>query len=112
MSLFPSKEARANVRSYLNKHRIYDAIGRTDAIHANGLPVNGVDEVACICISNEISSDRTPNDSDQSNQMRIANMLATQHRGGRVVFGNRAVDVLGRAEGQPGGMPPIVRNRF
>lgn len=112
MSLFPSRERRANVRAYLNRHRIYDAVGRTDALHANGLPINGVDETNCMCVPEEVSSNRMANDTEQSTQMRIANILTNQKLGGRVVFGNRPVDALGRAEGQPGGMPPVVRNRF
>ena len=50
-----------------------------------------------------------------SNNMRIAQMLSRNSRG-RITFGdlgqNRAINNLGGIEGQPGGMPRILRNKF
>ena len=112
MSLFPSREERTRTRTYLTKHRLYDAAGRRDVIASNGLPLNGVDEVARMCGSEELPSARTANGAAVSTPMRISGILTTQRLGGQTVFANRAIDALGRAEGQPGGMPPVPRNRF
>ena len=47
--------------------------------------------------------------------MRIAQMLSRNSRG-RIAFGDlgqtRAINYLGGIEGQPGGMPRILRNKF
>lgn len=55
------------------------------------------------------------NDPSQTNNMRIAQML-TNNLNGRIVFGDRgvarAINYLGGIEGQPGGMPRVLRNKF
>lgn len=55
------------------------------------------------------------NDPMISNNMRIAQMLSRNSRG-RITFGDlgvaRAINNLGGIEGQPGGMPRVLRNKF
>jgi hypothetical protein len=55
------------------------------------------------------------NDPTQSNRMRISNLLSGNLRG-RSTFGNRGQPIqtnyLGGNEGQPGGSPKHLKNKF
>ena len=52
----------------------------------------------------------------QSNAMRQSNILTSAYLGGNVQFGNgntqSVINELGGAEGQPGGLPRPLRNKF
>jgi hypothetical protein len=77
----------------------------------------------CGCIQEKVNQIKTGyNDPTQPLSLRVA-QLATQRLGGRTTFGNVGIGLgigvnartntfLGGAEGQPGGSPRPIRNRF
>ena len=68
-------------------------------------------ETKCTCLQNESTKIQPPT---QSQNIRISNILTAQHLGGRTTFGSIALvqERLGGREGQPGGLPRILKNRF
>jgi len=74
------------------------------------------DDYYCQCFVDKYNlAKQGYNDPTQTNNMRISQML-TNNLNGRIVFGDRgvarAINYLGGIEGQPGGMPRILRNKF
>jgi len=74
------------------------------------------DDYSCECFKDKYNLAKQGfNDPMISNNIRIAQMLSRNSRG-RITFGdlgqNRAINNLGGIEGQPGGMPRILRNKF
>ena len=74
------------------------------------------DDYSCECFKDNYNLTKQGfNDPMISNNIRIAQMLSRNSRG-RITFGdlgqNRAINYLGGIEGQPGGMPRILRNKF
>lgn len=70
----------------------------------------------CECFVDKVNknSQGQYNNSSQSENMRVAQVVNT-HLGGRIMFGNRNdayIQFLGGREGQSGGMPQVLRNKF
>lgn len=74
-------------------------------------------EYTCFCFKDTINnkSNLGYNDSTRTDVSRISNLLST-NIGGRIVFGNfgvpASITYLGGIEGQVGGSPQPIRNKF
>lgn len=94
---------KANMRSFINKAYYNPAY-----IAAN--------DYLCKCIQQKANNIKQGwNDPSQTENMRISEIL-TGTLGGRTTFGNPNnqvfVSILGGREGQPGGLPRPLRNKF
>jgi hypothetical protein len=74
-------------------------------------------EYTCFCFKDTINnkSNLGYNDSTRTDAARISNLLSTS-LGGRIIFGNfgvpASITYLGGIEGQSGGSPQPIRNKF
>jgi hypothetical protein len=78
--------------------------------------VGGDPDFFCACFKDKVNRMKQGyNDPSQTNSERIA-QLTTNTLGGRTTFGNfngpAQITYLGGIEGQPGGIPRPIRNRF
>jgi hypothetical protein len=110
---------KANLRKLISKEfiRQYYRTFNTQQINEN---INNADDITdsslCLCFQQRANNIKQGyNDPSQTTNIRISQIL-TGTLGGRTTFGNfnRAVNVnhLGGWEGQPGGLPKPLRNKF
>ena len=104
---------KGNLRLFINKAFI---IQYYKALNTNQL-FNNIDEgTLCGCIPQQANSNKQGwNDPSQTQNTRISQVI-TGTLGGRTVYGNLynpvKLNYLGGWEGQPGGLPKPLRNRF
>lgn len=104
---------KANMRLFINKafiRQYYKAFNTSD--NADDMS----DDTLCSCIPPQTKSLKQGwNDSTQTENTRVAQIL-TGTLGGKITYGlnNRpaSVNYLGGWEGQPGGIPRPLRNKF
>ena len=110
---------KGNLRQFIQKQYIrqYYRSFNTAQTFEN---INNADDITegalCGCIQQRANNIKQGwNDPSQTENIRIAQIL-TGTLGGRITFGNSnnpvTVNYLGGWEGQPGGLPRPLRNRF
>jgi len=110
---------KANLRSLINKAylRQYYYNFNVNQTFEN---INNADDITqgllCQCIQQRSNNIKQGwNDPSQTENLRISQAL-TGSLGGRIMFGNFnnpvAINYLGGWEGQPGGAPKPLRNKF
>jgi hypothetical protein len=77
---------------------------------------NTTETTECSCFADKKDNfNNNYNDSTQSENTRVSQILSSS-LGGRITFGNRYIPYkttfLGGIEGQPGGIPRPLRNKF
>ena len=83
----------------------------------NNYNEQNMNEYTCHCYKDTINNKANLgyNDSTRTDVARISNLLSTS-LGGRIIFGNFGVPAtityLGGVEGQAGGIPQPIRNKF
>lgn len=110
---------KANLRRFINKafvRQYYQAFNSTQTFDN----INNADDITegtlCSCIPPQANSIKQGyNDPSQTENLRIAQAI-TGTLGGRITFGNFykpvSINYLGGWEGQPGGSPRPLRNKF
>jgi len=110
---------KGNLRSFINKALIreYYRAFNTNETFQN---INNADDITqsalCECTQEKANSIKQGwNDPSQTENTRIARAL-TRTLGGKITFGNFnnpvTITYLGGWEGQPGGLPRPLRNKF
>jgi hypothetical protein len=110
---------KANLRSFMNKSFIrqyylaFNTAQNFDVINSGSQLAS--DEL-CGCIQQKANSTKQGwNNPSQTENTRIAQSL-TGTLGGKITFGNFnkpiSINYLGGREGQPGGLPRPLRNKF
>ena len=110
---------KGNMRSFINKELIrqYYRAFNTNQIYEN---INNGDDITegtlCGCIPQQANNIKQGwNDPSQTENTRISQIL-TGTLGGKTTFGNAykpvVINYLGGWEGQPGGLPKPLRNKF
>jgi hypothetical protein len=110
---------KANLRAFMNRALLKQYYGAFitaqtfDNIN-NGTDTN--DGTLCGCIQQKVNSMKQGwNTPLQNENIRVSQMLSGT-LGGKTTFGNRnkpvTVNYLGGWEGQPGGLPRPLRNKF
>lgn len=103
---------KGNLRLSMNKAYIKEYYGNFDTDDTTI-----ADGILCQCVPPRANALKQGfNDSSQPNNMRISQIL-TSSLGGRIAYGNinnplLLFDYLGGREGQPGGTPRPLRNKF
>jgi hypothetical protein len=107
MSLTMYTGKRANLKKYINRDYLNQQYNLQQNIYSEGY---------CNCIQDKVLHVKQGfNDPHISESQRISQLIK-QKIGGRTMFGNSniplAVNSLGGIEGQSGGMPKPLRNKF
>ncbi len=107
LRLFINKQFIRQYYQAFNNSQTYDNINNADDIDEGTL---------CSCIPPQANAIKQGwNDPSQTQNNRIAQAI-TGTLGGKITYGNRnmpiVVSYLGGWEGQPGGLPRPLRNRF
>ncbi len=98
---------KGNLRLFINKLYIKHTNNNADAI---------AEEILCGCIQQRTNNIKQGwNDPSETQNNRVSRII-TGSLGGRTTFGNvntyDPIHYLGGWEGQPGGMPRPLRNKF
>lgn len=110
---------KGNLRAFINRVLIREYY-RAFNINQTFDNINNADDITqdslCQCAPPQANSIKQGwNDPSQSENIRIANAL-TRTLGGRITYGNYynpvPINYLGGWEGQPGGLPRPLRNKF
>ena len=102
---------KSNLRLFINQAYIQQFY-RTNQTFEN---INYADKTFCGCQPQANKTKQGWNDPSQTENKRISQIL-TGTLGGKITFGNFykpvTINYLGGWEGQPGGLPRPLRNRF
>ena len=102
----------SNLNLYYNQHAVQY---NKDIIRMQSNVVSGNPDYFCNCIQNKANQKQGYNNDAETQNERITRQI-NNSLGGRTTFGNNGVayilNHLGGKEGQPGGIPRPLRNKF